>query len=286
MTKSHTPLIDAHWLAAHLGDPDVLVFDASWYLPAQGRNAKDEFLAGHIPGARHFDFDVRFADQTSPLPHMLASPEQFEREARALGINNASLVIFYDGMGMFAAPRAWWMMRAMGHARVAVLDGGLPAWRAAGHALETGEPADPVPGDFTARPVPEMIRTAKDVLDVLGKPDMSVIDARPATRFSGAEAEARPGLRAGHMPGARNIPFSEVLDNGRFRSPAELRTVFERAGVGADDALIASCGSGVTAAIVALAAELIGYAPVPVYDGAWAEWGQEGRRDLPVVARS
>lgn len=280
---AESPLVEAEWLCRHLDDANVMVFDASWYLPAQGRDAHEEFLAGHIPGARQFDFDVRFADTSVPLPHMLAAPDQFEREARLLGINPDTHVVFYDGMGMFAAPRAWWMMRAMGHAKASVLNGGLPAWKDAGYTLESGAEKPTAPGTFAANYVSELVWSAKDVLEALPSGDVKVIDARPASRFTGAEKEARPGLRSGHMPGAHNIPFSEVLTNGRFKSTDELKAVFDKTGLKSGDTIVASCGSGVTAAIVALAAELVGHPLVPLYDGAWAEWGQETRPDLPVV---
>lgn len=282
MIEQMPPLVDAGWLRNNIDAPDLVVLDASWYLPAAKRDPEAEYAEGHIPGALRFDFDRRFADTSIPLPHMLAKPEDFTREARALGVNASSRIVVYDTAGIFAAPRAWWMFKVMGHEAVAVLDGGLPAWKAAGGELETAEvPARPE-GDFEARPDASRIRNADQVKVALENGSATVVDARPAGRFTGADKEARPGLRSGHMPGSRNLPFDRLLENGHYASPEKLAEVLKSVDVGQGTPAIASCGSGVTASVVALAAEAAIGVQVPVYDGAWSEWGQETRPDLPV----
>ncbi|MGW2389093.1 sulfurtransferase [Streptomyces lydicamycinicus] len=268
------PLVGTDWVAPRLGTPGLVVLDAS--------------IGGHrdagerIPGARPFDIDGALSDHSGPLPHTMPGADHFTRELRALGVDDGDTVVVYDGAGLYSSARAWWMLRAMGHDRVAVLDGGLPAWRAAGLPLETGAPAPAArPGDFTARPRPGLIIGSDEVAAALTDPASAVLDARSRDRFAGAVAEPRPGLRPGHMPGALNLPFGELQRDGRMRPAAQLRDAFAPL-AGERQRLLFSCGSGVTACILALGAELAGYDDLAVYDGSWSEWGLP-RADRPVV---
>jgi thiosulfate/3-mercaptopyruvate sulfurtransferase len=281
MDRYFPDLIDAAWLQRALGAADLVLLDASWYMPADARDPEVEFAQAHIEGAQRFDFDKDIADTSSPLPHMLPSPDLFQQKLRALGVGAASRVVVYDTAGIFAAPRAWWMLKAMGHEAVAVLDGGLPAWRAVGGAVISGPAVVAPPGDFVARPDPARLADSARVLAELNRAE--IVDARAAARFEGSQPEPRQGLRSGHMPGARNLPFGDILHAGRYRPAAEIKALFARAGISGTAPVIASCGSGVTASVLALGAELAGLGPIAVYDGSWSEWGQESRPDLPVV---
>ena len=271
-----TPLVSTDWLAAHLGEPDLVVLDASWFLPQQQRDPRQEFQAGHIPGARWFDLDAA-SDPDTDLPHMLPPPPHFQATMEALGVGGTSRVVVYDGSGtQMSAPRLWWMLRAYRHDQVAVLDGGMQAWRAAGHPVKTGPPTTPPAVSFVPRLRPELVRSREDVARVLDSGEATMMDARSRERFQGLVDEPRAGLRRGHMPGACNLPFTELVDpaTGCYLPSALLQQRLADAGVAADQPLITSCGSGVTASSLALALQLAFGREVPVYDGSWAEWGK------------
>ncbi|MBW5484622.1 sulfurtransferase [Streptomyces bambusae] len=268
------PLVGVEWLARRLGEPGLVVFDAS---VGAHRGA-----ARRIPGARPFDLDGELSDHSSPVPHTMPGAGQFTEALRGLGVDDASTVVVYDGAGLYSSARAWWMLRAMGFDRAAVLDGGLPAWAAAGHPVEEAPAGyDGPPGDFTARPRPGLVVDSAAVAGALADPGALVLDARTRGRFAGTAPEPRPGLRGGHMPGAANLPFGDLQgDGGLMRPAAELRAAFT-ALAGDRERLVLSCGSGVTACVLALGAELAGYRDLAVYDGSWSEWGLPSAR--PVV---
>ena len=272
-------LVSTEWLAAHLGDREVKIVDASWYLPDQNRNGRAEFVEGHTPGAVFFDIDA-IADTTSNLPHMLPTEENFAKAVSLLGISDTDTIVIYDGAGLFSAPRVWWTFRVFGAQNVFILDGGLPAWKAEGRRLEQGVP-HPVKAVFSARLQRDRVKTKADMLGLIEKGDIAIADARPQPRFEGIAAEPRPGLRGGHMPGARSVPSSLLVKDGRLLTRPEIEAVFKDRGLDLTGDVVTSCGSGVTAAILSLALETIGHKDHALYDGSWAEWGMPG--ETPVV---
>lgn len=275
---THENFVATEWLDAHLGDPDLRVIDASWHLPTTARKGDAEFREGHIPGAVFFNIDA-IADTSTDLPHMLPDEAGFARAMGELGLGDGMHFVIYDSAGLFAAARVWWTLRAFG-ARGDILEGGLPKWTHEGRTLETGE-AKPKPAVFTPRLDRAMVAGVADVKAALASGSAQVVDARPADRFEGRAPEPRPGLKSGHMPGALNLPYAEVVEHGRLKPKAALAEIIRAHGIDLSRPVITTCGSGVTAAIIALAVEEAGGTLAGLYDGSWAEWG--GRADCVVV---
>jgi len=268
------PVVSAEWLRSHLTAPDVRVLDCSWFMPDAPQTGRQIYDAHHIPGARFFDIDD-VADTDSTLPHMLPSPEKFSSRVRRLGLGDGHRVICYDQNGFLASARAWWMFRAMGHADVAVLDGGFDAWRAAGGAIEDLPPHFQADRHFTVRPRRDIVRDLSQMKTTIATNGAQVVDARSAPRFRGEMEEPRAGLRKGHIPGSTNIHYAQVIAaDGRLKSETELRALFDAAGVDLSRPIINTCGSGVTASILALAQSVAGHDDSAVYDGSWSEWGK------------
>ena len=276
----HSPfVISSDRLAAELGSPELRIVDASFYLPAQKRDADAEYAAGHIPGAVRFDHD-KVADHSTDLPHMVPSPDVFADAVGKMGIRETDRIVVYDGPGMFSAPRAWWLFRTMGAENVLVLDGGLDGWKAEGRPLQTEVPS-PQPVEFNAQFHPNRVIDLETMKGIVESGSKQVADARSPGRFAGTEAEPRQGLRSGHMPGARNLPAGAFSENGRLRPLDQLRTLITEAGIDLDRPVVTSCGSGITAAVITLALESLGHRDNALYDGSWTEWGAHA--DTPIV---
>ena len=277
---SANSVVESGWLADHLNDDLVRIVDATWFLPTEARRGYDAYLACHIPSAVHFDIDA-VADRSTDLPHMLPDPEAFSRMVGALGIGNDHRIVVYDGQGMVTAPRVWWTFRVFGHDDVAVLNGGLPKWLAEGRATASGgETAQTA--EFNPRWQPALVRDAAAMRAAIDSGGEQIVDARSPGRFNGTEPEPRPGVRSGHMPGARNLHYAELIDPAAqtLRPAEQLRNVFSNAGVELARPIATTCGSGVTAAILALALHQLGHDHWAVYDGSWSEWG--ARADPPI----
>jgi thiosulfate/3-mercaptopyruvate sulfurtransferase len=278
MPETSPFIVDADWLEQRLGTPGLSIVDASWYLPAQKRNAKAEYDAAHIPGAIFFDQDV-VVDPDSPLPHTLPRPEVFAQHVGSMGISADDTIVVYDGPGMFSAPRVWWMFRVMGVFQVYLLDGGFDGWKTEGKPV-TAERTKIAPCVFFANFDEERVADLADMRRIVKTGESQVADARPAGRFQGVEPEPRAGVRSGHMPGAKSVPALILSENGKLLPVNRLKEVLQGAGIDLSKPVVTSCGSGITAAAITLALESVGHTDNKLYDGSWTEWG--GRSDTPV----
>jgi len=265
-------VVSFEWLRQRLDEPGIKIVDASWYLPAQNRNGAAEHAASRIPGAVFFDQDKVVAPG-SDLPHTIPNPADFGRAVGELGLSETDTIIVYDGPGMFSAPRVWWLLRMFGAGNAYVLDGGFDSWKAQGFPTQTGDPATPAPADFNSNPNTDAVTGFGAMRSIVELKTSQIADARAAGRFAGAEPEPRAGLRSGHMPGARNVPFATLLDGGKLKPLTQLRAVLEGAGLDLDKPVVTTCGSGVTAAVITLALQSIGHRDNTLYDGSWSEWG-------------
>lgn len=272
MREDKSPfVVSSDWLQARLGDADLRIVDASWYLPAHKRDPKAEYAAGHVPGAIFFDHDG-LSDATSGLPHTLPAPDAFAASVGALGIAETDTIVVYDGPGFFSAPRAWWMFRVMGAKQVYVLDGGLDGWKSEGRPVTTETP--PVsPATFHPTFDARAVTSFTEMTQIVGEGSRQIADARSLGRFTGEEAEPRAGMRSGHMPGARSLPAGSFSANGHFKSLPELQKLVADAGIDLDKPVVTSCGSGITASIITLALQSLGHTDNTLYDGSWSEWG-------------
>ncbi len=277
------PLVTTDWLAAELGKPDLVVFDATKYLPNEPKDGVAEFRRGHIPGARYFDID-RIADTDTDLPHMVPTPGRFAKLMGELGVANMSRIVFYDQKGLASAARGWWLMGLFGHDAAAVLDGGLPKWQRENRPVEAGDPSSPSSTIYRPDYRAARLRGVGDIIGNVEAQGELVLDARAAGRFTGETPEPRAGMRSGHIPGSASLPYTDLLNaDGTFRTPEAIRDRFAQAGVTARRPVVTSCGSGVTACILTLGLRLAGLPEGAVYDGSWTEWG--GRSDTPVETK-
>jgi len=280
LLQTKTWLTETDELARELDAPDLVIIDASWHMPDEGKDAHAEYVAEHIPGAIFFDID-EIADTKSSLPHMLPPPEKFSSRMRSMGIGDGSRIVIYDSAGLFSAARVWWTFRVMGVDDVSVLNGGLPKWKAEGRPIESGQPIGRTTRHFTARRNLDLVRDVSDIKALLKDKSAELVDARAPERFAGTAPEPRPGLRSGHIPGAHNLPYGKLLNSdGTLKSASELERLFAEAGVDLSKPVVTSCGSGVTASVLALALAQIGHRRAAVYDGSWSEWGAD--QSLPI----
>lgn len=279
MSQTSPFVVSADWLMERLGKPGLSIIDGSWYLPTQNRDARAEYQAAHIPGAVFFDQDA-VVSPDSPLPHTLPSPGLFAQFASSMGVDEKDTIVVYDGPGFFSAPRVWWMFRLMGAKEVYVLDGGFDRWKAEGRPV-TAETTKIASCFFEVDCDPSRVVSFEEMRRIVDDKTAQIADARPAGRFAGTDPEPRPGMRGGHMPGARNVPATSLSRDGSLLPLPELRAALEAAGLDLTRPVVTSCGSGITAAVVSLALESVGHPQHRLYDGSWSEWG--GRSDTPVV---
>jgi len=277
---TETWLVETDWLVQHLDAPDLVILDGSYHLPSEKRDAYREYLSEHIPGALFFDID-EIADTNSDLAHMLPSPEKFSSRMRKMGIGDGMRVVAYDNQGMFSAARIWWMFRTMGARDVAVLNGGLPKWKSEGRPLEDGPPPHRTERHFTARRNADLVRDLGDIQEIVAGNSAQLVDARSPERFAGSTPEPREGLRAGHIPGSSNLHYAALLNpDGTMKRPEQLKAIFDATGLDFAQPVVTTCGSGVTAGILALALAILGHRQTAVYDGSWSEWGRN--ENLPI----
>ena len=273
MSTPKTWLIESDELERELHAPDLVIIDATWYLPSKNQNAREAYLAEHISGALFFDIDD-IVETSTALPHMMPSPEKFSSRMRKMGIGDGQRIVVYDREGIFSAPRVWWTFRVMGAQDVSVLNGGLPKWRSEGRPLMMGEPSGRTPRHFTSRHNLDLVRDLDDMKTLIKDKSADIVDARSAERFAGTAQEPREGLRSGHMPGALNVPYEQAINaDGTLKASDELHAIFSAAGVDHHKPVVTTCGSGVTACVLALALSETGHRRTSVYDGSWAEWG-------------
>ncbi len=279
MTDHSAFTVTPEWLSENLTRSDISIVDASWYLPAAGRNGYQEYQKAHIPGAVFFDQDV-IADKSSDLPHTIPSVEFFAEQVGAMGIRSDDMIIVYDGPGLFSSARVWWMFRVMGAKRVFILDGGIDGWQKLGLPV-TSEPTVKTSVKFVPSYQENAVVSFEEMRSIVDQRSAQIADARGAGRFTGSDAEPRAGMRSGHMPGARNVPATVLSQDGKLKKLSELRAIFDDAGVDLSQPVVTSCGSGVTAAVISLALASLGHEKNRLYDGSWSEWG--GRTDTPVA---